>query len=139
MQLMEQDVRWLQRFSNFDRALTLLQEALATGPSALSTLEKEGTVHRFEYTLELGWKTLKDYLEFSGITLDPVTPRQVIKEAFAAKLIPDGALWLAMLNHRNVLSHTYDEAVSTEAVEQIDTRYLPAFQALRQTLSQTQP
>ena len=60
------DIRWQQRFDNFDRALGLLREALANGPAALNQLEKEGVVQRFEYTLELAWKTIKDYLEESG-------------------------------------------------------------------------
>ena len=63
------DIRWQQRFDNFDRALGLLREALANGPAALNQLEKEGVVQRFEYTLELAWKTIKDYLEESGVVL----------------------------------------------------------------------
>lgn len=63
------DIRWQQRFDNFDRALGLLREALANGPAALNQLEKEGVVQRFEYTLELAWKTIKDYLEGSGVVL----------------------------------------------------------------------
>ena len=63
------DIRWQQRFDNFDRALGLLREALANGPGALNQLEKEGVVQRFEYTLELAWKTIKDYLEESGVVL----------------------------------------------------------------------
>jgi hypothetical protein len=63
------DIRWQQRFDNFDRALGLLREALANGPAALNQLEKEGVVQRFEYTLELEWETIKDYLEESGVVL----------------------------------------------------------------------
>ncbi len=63
------DIRWQQRFDNFDRALGLLREALANGPAALNQLEKEGVVQRFEYTLELAWKTIKDYLEESRVVL----------------------------------------------------------------------
>ena len=81
---MNQDIRWKQRFENFDRALGLLQEALAGGQENLSPLEQEGAAQRLEYTLELAWKCMKDYLENSGISIAPATPRQVIKEAFAA-------------------------------------------------------
>ena len=84
------DIRWQQRFDNFDRALGLLREALANGPAALNQLEKEGVVQRFEYTLELAWKTIKDYLEESGVVLTAVTPRQVIEDAFAARILTDG-------------------------------------------------
>ena len=77
---MNQDIRWRQRFNNFEKALLLLQEGLAKGAEKLSNLEKEGIVQRFEFTFELAWKTMKDYLEFSGILFDQVTPRSVIKD-----------------------------------------------------------
>jgi hypothetical protein len=82
---MQQDVRWKQRFQNFDRAVVLLREPFEREVASLSDLEKEGTIQRFEYTVELAWKTLKDYLENEGQTISPVTPRNVVKEAFAAK------------------------------------------------------
>ena len=121
------DIRWQQRFENFDRALSLLKDALSRGPSALNQLEKEGAVQRFEYTLELAWKTVKDYLEQSGVVLSAVTPRQVIKDAFAARILDDGQTWIDMIDHRNLLSHTYDAAKFEEAVEAIHGRYLAAF------------
>ena len=79
-----QDIRWLQRLENYSRALGLLESALERGPDVLNDLEKEGTVRRFEYTVELAWKSLKDYLEFSGVELASVTPKSVMKAAFAA-------------------------------------------------------
>ena len=57
------DIRWKQRFQNFSRGLTLLSQALENGPSALNQLEQEGVVQRFEFTFELAWKTMKDYME----------------------------------------------------------------------------
>ena len=108
---MNPDIRWKQRFQNFDRGFVLLRDALAREPESLSMLEKEGVIQRFEYTFELAWKTLKDYLEESGLVITPITPRQVIKEAFAAKVISDGVVWVNMLDHRNLLSHTYDSSV----------------------------
>src|SRR5947209_12114929 len=96
------DIRWKQRFHNFDRAYVLLREALERKPEALSMLEKEGVVQRFEYTFELAWKTLKDYLEAGGLVISPLTPRQVIKEAFAAKVVSDGGIWVRMLDNRNL-------------------------------------
>lgn len=120
------DIRWQQRFDNFDRALALLRDALARGPGALNQLEKEGVVQRFEYTLELAWKTVKDYLEDSGLVLTAVTPRQVVKDAFAARILEDGQAWIDMIDHRNLLLHTYDPANFEEAVEAIHGRYLAA-------------
>lgn len=123
---MADDIRWEQRFENFDRTVALLREAVEQGVDGLSDLEKEGAAHRFELTLELAWKTVKDYLEYAGAIIKPVTPRGVIKEAYAAGIIADGQVWIDMLNHRNLLSHTYDEATYGEAVQAIHTRYLPA-------------
>lgn len=123
---MTQDVRWKQRFQNFERAYGLLNEALERGPAVLSSLEKEGVVQRFEYSFELAWKTVKDFLEAGGVIFSPVTPRQVLKDAFAAKVITDGQVWIDMLDHRNLLSHTYDAAKFEKAVESIALRYLPA-------------
>jgi len=127
---MSLDIRWQQRFQNFDRGISLLREALENGPAALSPLEKEGVIQRFEYTFELAWKTVKDYLEQNGLVISPVTPRQVLKDAFAAKLIADGQTWIDMLDHRNLLSHTYDFAVFDQAVDAIAARYLPAMEAV---------
>ncbi|MFM7243062.1 MAG: nucleotidyltransferase substrate binding protein [Planctomycetaceae bacterium] len=130
----DSDIRWQQRFENFDRALSLLKDALSHGPSALNQLEKEGAVQRFEYTLELARKTIKDYLEQSGVVLSAVTPRQVIKDAFAARLLTDGQTWIDMIDHRNLLSHTYDPANFEEAVDAIHGRYLAAFTQVRDLL-----
>ena len=125
------DIRWKQRFQNFDRACDLLQDALKTDPANLSLLEKEGVIQRFEYSFELVWKTVKDFLEAGGLIIAPVTPRQVLKDAFGAKVITDGQVWIDMLDHRNLLSHTYDSAVFEEAVDAIAERYLPAMLELQ--------
>jgi nucleotidyltransferase substrate binding protein (TIGR01987 family) len=124
------DIRWKQRFQNFDRAFRLLEAALKDGAAGLSVLEKEGVVQRFEYTFELAWKTVKDYLEAGGLILATVTPRQVLKEAFAAKVLAEGQVWIDMLDHRNLLSHTYDSSVFEEAATAIAGRYLPSLKQL---------
>ena len=111
------DIRWQQRLSNFERALALLSAALIHGPAALNQLEKEGVIQRFEYCFELARKTVKDYMEASGVVFDVVMPRQVIKDAFAAKVLEDGTTWMAMLDHRNLLSHTYNPAVFEQLEE----------------------
>lgn len=130
------DVRWKQRFQNFDRAFVLLREALERGPTALNQLEKEGVVQRFEYCFELAWKTVKDYLEESGMVFSTVTPRQVLKDAFAAKVLAEGQVWMDMLDHRNLLSHTYSQANFERAVEAVHQSYLPAFERLHDFLQE---
>ena len=125
------DIRWKQRFKNFERAFILLRSALeGHAPEEFNELELEGLVQRFEYTFELAWKTLKDRLEHSGIVLPQITPAAVIKSAFAAKLIEDGQAWMDMLKHRNLMSHTYDSAKFKEAVAAIRARYLNALDEL---------
>jgi nucleotidyltransferase substrate binding protein (TIGR01987 family) len=130
------DIRWQQRLMNYERALRLLREAMAHGPEALNQLEKEGVIQRFEYCFELAWKTVKDYMEASGVVFDVVMPRQVIKDAFAAKVLADGATWMAMLDHRNLLAHTYNPAVFEQAVAAIHQRYLPSLEQLHGFLQQ---
>jgi nucleotidyltransferase substrate binding protein (TIGR01987 family) len=123
------DIRWKQRFENYEKALRLLREALADVES-LSKLEKEGAVQRFEFTVELAWKTLKDYLEYSGVVLEQITPKNVIRQAFAAKIITDGQLWIDILDCRNQMSHTYDEAAFDRAVHEMAGRFLLGFDQL---------
>jgi len=127
---MTQDIRWQQRFQNFDRAIVRLRQPFEQGIETLTPLEKEGTIQRFEFALELAWKTLKDYLEHEGHTIETVTPRNVIKLAFGARVLADGQVWIDMLNHRNLLSHKYDEAIFDQAVLAIRDRYLAALDGL---------
>ncbi len=136
---MSRDIRWQQRFRNFDRAVVLLREPMARDVAALSALEKEGTIQRFELAVERAWKTVKDYLEHEGRSVEPVTPRNVVKEAFAARILVDGQVWLDMLNHRNLLSHTYDASAVNEAVNAIRDRYLAALEELRAWFSKRMP
>jgi nucleotidyltransferase substrate binding protein (TIGR01987 family) len=133
---MKSDVRWKQRFENFERAFGLLQEAFAQAPEAMSDLEKEGAIQRFEYTFELAWKTLKDYLVYSGVVFDQVTPRSVIKQAFAAKIIQDGQTWIDMLDQRNLMSHTYDDESFRIAFDSISRSYLTAMEQVFTWLKQ---
>jgi nucleotidyltransferase substrate binding protein (TIGR01987 family) len=133
---MPTDIRWQQRFANFDRAVVLLHEPVARGVDTLSALEQEGTIQRFEVALELAWKTLKDFLDYQGQVVEPATPRHVIKAAFAAHVLRDGQVWIDMIDHRNLLSHSYDPQVFHEAVLAIRDRYLPAFDALQSWFSE---
>jgi len=126
------DIRWKQRFDNFDRAFVLLREVCDRGIDSLSQLEKEGAIQRFEVAFELVWKTLKDYLEENGIVVNPVTPRNVIKEAFAAKLLDDAQVWIDMMLHRNLLSHTYDNTVFEAVLRAVIERYFAAFDHLHE-------
>ncbi|MEW5773591.1 MAG: nucleotidyltransferase substrate binding protein [Thermodesulfobacteriota bacterium] len=78
-----QDVRWKQRFENYAKAVALVEEALANGAQALSRLEKEGLMQRFEYTVGLGWKTMKDFMAEGGVLLETLTPKVVYERGEA--------------------------------------------------------
>jgi nucleotidyltransferase substrate binding protein (TIGR01987 family) len=131
---MEEDIRWKQRFENFENAILLLREVPALDLKHLSRLEKEGIVQRFEFTLELGWKTLKDKMEFDGIVFDRISPEMVAKVAYHAKYTEDIDLWIEMINHRNLLSHTYDFDKAEEIIVAIQRRYTPLLNDLYESL-----
>jgi nucleotidyltransferase substrate binding protein (TIGR01987 family) len=105
----------------------------AHSKSVLSTIflmEQQGLVLRFEFSFELAWKTMKDFLEASGIQINPVTPKAVIKEAFAAKIIDDGQIWIDMMLDRNLLSHSYDQKTFLKALNSVKSVYLPKLEQL---------
>lgn len=129
------DVRWKQRFENFDRAHALLCEALAPGGALLNQLEREGTIHRFEYTFELSWKVLKDYLEAAGYSMPVLTPRAIIETALTAGIIGEGHVWTDMLRQRNLLAHTYNMRHSDDALAAIESRYLEQLSRLHRWLT----
>ena len=119
------DIRWQQRFNNFQRAFLLLREAMEMDREKLSQLEKEGIIQRFEFTFELAWKVLKDRIEYDGIVLDKISPKAVIRQAYATKYINDAETWLKMIGDRNLMSHTYDFAKFEAVIDNIATDYLP--------------
>ncbi len=120
------NIRWQQRFQNLERAYGQLSRGLAiTRPS---DIEQQGIIQSFEFTFELSWKTLKDYLESQGVVSK--FPRDVIKQAFHYQLINDGEIWLDMLAKRNLLAHTYDETIADQAHSLIKEHYAPQIQFL---------
>ncbi len=131
---MSQEIRWQYRFSNFSRAYSLLREALEDGVEPLNQLELEGVIQRFEFTFELSWNLLKDRLEYDGLVIATITPRNVIREAYSAKLIDDCETWIDMLTDRNLMSHTYDFERFKAVVENIHSRYLTILNNLYQRL-----
>lgn len=131
---MNQDIRWKQRFSNFEKAIHLMLELRTLDVANLSQLEKEGVIQRFEFTLELAWKTLKDKMEYDGLILEYISPKVVVKEAFQAKYIDQIEPWLKMIEDRNILSHKYDFAIVEEIIPTIVTEYCSTLEALYKQL-----
>lgn len=121
-------VRWQQRFQNLTKAFSQLERGLAIKHP--SDIERQGIIQNFEFSFELSWKTLKDYLESQGVTCQ--FPRDVIKKAFHHQIIAEGELWLDMLGKRNLLAHTYDEALAIESYRLIKQDFSPELKKLVQ-------
>lgn len=123
---MEQDIRWKQRFSNFEKAIKQLSEGIENNRVNPSSLIKEGIIQRFEFTHELAWKVLKDYLEYEGFQ-NISGSRTTTKEAFKQGFITNGQAWMDMIASRNNTVHTYDEKVLEVEFHKIVTNYYPLF------------
>lgn len=129
----QKETRWRQRFENFNKAYNQFQTAVLNFDK-LNTLEKEGMVQRFEYTFELAWKTLKDFLEAKNIVAK--FPRDVIKQAFHYEIIKDGEVWMDMLENLNLLSHTYNEERFNFAVQKVKNEYYKAIKQVHKYLDE---
>ena len=127
---MPEDIRWKQRFDNYLRAFQTLRRAVELAAQRdLSELEQQGLVQGFEFTHELAWKVLKDYLEEQGVT-GIIGSKNATREAFKNGLIDDGEAWMEMIKARNLSSHTYNQETADEVVENILTCFYPAFEQL---------
>ena len=133
---MTAEIRWRYRFRNFSRAYSLLREALEFQIEELNQLEREGVIQRFEFTFELSWQLLKDRMEYDGMSISPITPRNVIREAASSGLIEDGETWIDMLTDRNRMSHTYNFATFEDVIRNIQSRYLSILNDLYQSLAE---
>lgn len=137
-----EDIRWQQRFNNYSKALQKLTEAveyiktkladqdidLEEGESedVLDEIIREGLIQRFEYTHELAWNVMKDYLLEIG-EIRSIGSKDATREAFQAELIVDGDVWMEMIKSRNKSSHTYNEETAHEIYVKIIRDYYPAF------------
>jgi len=130
-----QDIRWMQRFSNYRKALAQLKEVVEQ--DELNKFEEQGLVKAFEYTYELAWATLKDFLEYQGFS-EIVGSRDAFRKAFSEGVVDDGHVWMRMIKSRNKTSHAYNEVTAREIVEDVKTQFYPAFCTLEQTLASRQ-
>lgn len=122
----------LQKIENFRRAVERLQEALAdSARNPESTVIRDGVIQRFEFTFELAWKSLREYMADQGADMSGVVfSKQVFKAAYAAQLIDDEQVWLDMLTSRNITSHVYDDQQAAQVVADIRDRYIAPLAAL---------
>lgn len=127
----DQDIRWQQRFVNFEKAFLLLEEAVdLNNQRAITDLEKQGLIQRFEFTHELAWNVLRDYFEYQGNT-SITGSRDAVREAFNKGLVENGEGWMEMIKSRNMSSHTYNEEVADKIMERIIHLYYHLFHEFR--------
>ena len=126
------DIRWKQRFENFDKSYKLLKKY--SNQEITTELERAGIIQFFEMTFELAWKVLKDYLESEGYMVK--SPRETVKQAFQIGLIDNGHIWIDALSNRNLTTHTYDEELATKMTSEILNAYLPELDKLYNKLSE---
>ena len=132
---MDKDIRWIQRFDNYRRALKQLKSAIELSRQrSLTELEAQGLIQAFEYTHELAWKTLKDFLEEKGNS-QIYGSKDATRKAFELELIQHGDSWMDMIKSRNLSAHTYNRKVVDEITANILEIYFPEFEALENTMS----
>lgn len=125
-----QEIRWIQRANSFEKAFGRLRAAVKLAEQReLSDLEAQGLIQGFEYTHELAWKTLKNFLEAQG-TLNLYGSRDTTREAFKNGLIENGEVWMDMVDKRNLTSYTYDEETAAQVVMTIRNAYYAEFEKL---------
>jgi len=127
------DIRWQQRFINFNKAFSQLERFIQAGE--LNEMEEQGLIKAFEYTYELSWKTLQDLLKDKGY-IDVVGPKPVIEQSFQDGYIVDGKGWMRMYVSRNLSSHTYDEETAVEIIESIRNKYFHLLKSLQTRLEE---
>jgi len=125
------DIRWRQRFANYKKAFAQLHRFIEKGE--LNEFEKQGLIQAFEYTFELGWNCLKDYLLYQGVQ-DIIGARDAIREAFSLGLIQDGQGWMNMLTDRNQTSHTYNEETAEAITTGIQEHHVALLKKLLERL-----
>lgn len=124
-------VRWEQRFANFKKTLSQLKKFVDKGQ--LNELEEQGAIQAFEYTYELAWNVMKDFLENQGQT-DIYGSRDAIRKAFQLGLIVDGDKWMDAYKSRTKTSDTYNEETAKEVVNAILGVYFGLFVALQEKM-----
>ena len=132
------DIRWIQRLEKFQCASAFLQRGIGLSQiRALSELEQLGLIQAFEFTHELSWLLIRDFLVDQGVA-GISGSRDAVREAVVRQLLPQGdeSVWMAMIRSRNLTSHTYNPAVAREIAELIVDRYGPVFQELAGLMEQ---
>lgn len=128
------DIRWQQRLGNYQKALQQLKAAIALSKERpLSDLERQGLVQAFEFTHELAWKTMKDFIESKGNS--PIYgSKDATREAFSLGILKDGQGWMNMIESRNLTSHTYNLDTVRQIAESITEEYGSLFELFEKNM-----
>lgn len=125
------DIRWKQRFLNYDKAFQELSLEVAQRQlRPFTRLEEKGLIQSFEMVHELSWNVLKDYLQDVGGTTGLLGSKDSTREAFKRGLIDDGETWMDMIKARNLTSHLYDESTARNIADDICRRFYACFAAM---------
>ena len=132
---MDEDIRWKQRFENYKKVLATLKNAVELMQTReLTDLEKQGMIKGFEFTFEMAWNVMKDYLEEQGIT-GIIGSKGAIRHAFNKDLIEEGQIWMAMIEGRDIAAHTYDEEKADKLLKKIQDVFYEQFSAFAEKMS----
>lgn len=132
---METDIRWKQCLQNYQKALASMRKAVELASlRELSDLEKQGLIQSFEFTFELAWNVMKDYLEEQGIP-GIIGSKNAVRQAFSQGLITDGQIWMDMIQDRNLAAHSYDEDTANNINNRIIKDYYQQLAAFANTMN----
>lgn len=126
----------MKKYDNFCRALANLKEG-AKLEAPYTVVEQTGIVGLFAICFEQAWKLMKELLEEHGRFEEKIgSPRAIIKIAYQCGMLCDSEGWLALLEARNVLAHTYSDEQARYVIGKIKTEYMPLFEGLKAELEQ---
>lgn len=117
--------------NNFERAVARLQETLKEYEETHSDSVRDGGIQRFEFCMELAWKTTREYLLDQGF-VDINSPKAVMREAYAYGILNNETIWVNALTDRNLTSHVYDDTVANEVFQRIKNNYVSILKELSQ-------
>jgi nucleotidyltransferase substrate binding protein (TIGR01987 family) len=135
MEVLIQEIRWIQRYNHFIQAFRQLEKAVILSMERpLTELEEQGLIQAFEYTHEMAWNVLKDFLEEQQGLRNLYGSKDSTREAFKRGVIEDGEVWMDMIKSRNLSSHTYNSDIASDIVHKIMENYYAQFRQLLETL-----
>src|SRR5438128_2042002 len=115
---------------NLDRALAALERFLRAREA--NEVVRAAVIQAFEFTFEAFWKVFAKVATAQGDRAP--SPKLAVSRAFHYGLLAEEAVWLDMLDDRNLTVHTYNEALAEAIFTRIRDRYAPAFRQARQQL-----